>query len=85
LFKFTREGELISNNLLTFNFEDFCINKQGIYFISRHEESRKKNKVRITLFDHSLNLLKQYFISGPYNELYLKPRFYSGKDENPEL
>ena len=79
LFKFTTQGDFLSRELLTFNFEDFIVNKEGVYFISNHDAG-KKNTVRINVFDHSLNLLKQYFVYGEKKDLLIKPRFFLGED-----
>jgi hypothetical protein len=81
LFKFTTKGDFLSKELLTFNFEDFLVNKQGLYFISKHEVNSKKNTVRINVFDHSLNLLKQHFVSGGKNDLFTLPRFFLGEND----
>jgi hypothetical protein len=81
LFKFTTQGDFLSKELLTFNFEDFQVNKDGLYFISKHEVNNKKNTVRINVFDHSLNLLKQYFVTGRKNELFITPRFFLGEED----
>jgi hypothetical protein len=81
LFKFTTKGDFLSRELLTFNFEDFLVNADGLYFISKHEVNSQKNTVLINMFDHSLNLLKQYFITGKKNDLLIMPRFFLGEDD----
>ncbi|MCT4647243.1 MAG: 6-bladed beta-propeller [Carboxylicivirga sp.] len=82
LFKFSKEGNLISKSSLTFNFEDFQLRNQGIYFISKHWEDKRKKSIRISLFDFSLNLLKQYFIADSNNKSELRPKFVAKNDND---
>jgi len=81
LFKFTAQGDFLSRELLSFNFEDFIVNTEGLHFICKHETSRRNNTVRINVFDHSLNLLKQYFLTSRTNDSIFRPRFFLGMDE----
>lgn len=81
LFKFTAQGDFLSKELLSFNFEDFMVNTEGIHFICKHEKGRRNNTVRINVFDHSLNLLKQYFLTRRANDSIFRPRFFPGMDE----
>ena len=80
LLKFTKEGIFISKTPLNFNFEDFQINKNGIYFISKHRNEKRKKSVRITLFDFNLNLLEQYFITDTRDNSELRPKFVAKED-----
>ncbi|ASB49377.1 6-bladed beta-propeller [Alkalitalea saponilacus] len=81
LFKFTAQGDFLSKELLTFNFEDFMVNTEGLHFICKHETDRRNNTVRINVFDHSLNLLEQYFLTSRKNDSIFRPRFFPGMDD----
>lgn len=81
LFKFTAQGDFLSKELLTFNFDDFMVNTEGLHFICKHETGRRNNTVRINVFDHSLNLLKQYFLISRTNDSIFRPRFFLGNDD----
>ncbi|MFT3737659.1 MAG: hypothetical protein QM786_02775 [Breznakibacter sp.] len=81
LFKFSSVGDLIAKETLTFNFEDFNINKQGIFFISKHLDEKKEKGVRIGLFDFSLDLLKLYFVTDRQNVTELRPKFFKGEGD----
>ena len=80
LLKFSREGNFISKNALAFNFEDFQIKKEGFYFISKHWDDKRKKSIRISVFDFSLNLLEQYFITDTRNKSELRPKFVAKED-----
>jgi len=80
LLKFSSKGDFISKSTLIFNFEDFQIKDEGIYFISKHWEDKRKKSIRITLFDFSLNLLEQYFISDTNSNSELRPKFVAKED-----
>lgn len=81
LFKFTAQGDFLSREFLSFNFEDFMVNTAGLHFISKHETGIRNNTVRINVFDHSLNLLKQYFLTSRTNDSIFRPRFFLGNDD----
>ncbi len=84
LIKYTTKGEFISNHTLIFNFEDFKISKEGIYFISKNIDEKRKKGIRICLFDFSLNIQQQYFVTDGWNKSVLRPKFFTG-DENEFL
>ncbi|WP_026472937.1 6-bladed beta-propeller [Alkaliflexus imshenetskii] len=81
LFKFSAQGDFLAKEILTFNFEDFMVNTAGLHFISKHETGSRNNTLRINVFDHSLNLLKQYFLTSRTNDSLFMPRFFQGMDE----
>ncbi|PWD99022.1 6-bladed beta-propeller [Marinilabilia rubra] len=85
LFKFNKHGNFLSRDLLTFNFDDFTVNREGFFFICKHEKASKGNTIRINVFDRSLMLLKQYFVSSQKNKYYFKPEFFLTEDEDEIL
>lgn len=84
LLKYTRQGDFISKKALIFNFEDFQINESGMFFISKHYNDPRIKTIRISLFDFSLNILKQYFVTDRHskNKYELSPEFYKGEGDD---
>lgn len=85
LFKFNKQGNFLSRDLLTFNFEDFTVNREGVFFICKHQADRKRNTIRINVFDRSLMLLKQFFVSSEKKDYSFKPEFFFTEAEDEIL